>query len=77
YVRWSVKDNGIGMKPDELTRLFTKYFRASNAAVRSVQGTGLGLVITRSIVEMHGGQVMVESEYQQGSTFSFAIPITN
>ncbi|MBN2393869.1 MAG: GAF domain-containing protein [Anaerolineae bacterium] len=77
YVRWSVKDNGIGMKPDELTRLFTKYFRASNAAVRSVQGTGLGLVITRSIVEMHGGQVMVESEYQQGSTFSFAIPIAN
>jgi signal transduction histidine kinase len=77
YVRWSVKDNGIGMKPDELDRLFTKYFRASNAAVRSVQGTGLGLVITRSIVEMHGGQVMVESEYQHGSTFSFAIPIAN
>lgn len=75
YVRWSVKDNGIGMKPDELSRLFTKYFRASNAAVRSVQGTGLGLVITRSIVEMHDGQVMVDSEYQQGSTFSFAIPI--
>jgi signal transduction histidine kinase len=75
YVRWSVKDNGIGMKPDELSKLFTKYFRASNAAVRSVQGTGLGLVITRSIVEMHGGQVMVESEYQQGSMFSFAIPI--
>jgi len=77
YVRWSVKDNGIGMKPDELSRLFTKYFRASSAAVRSVQGTGLGLVITRSIVEMHGGEVMVESEYQQGSTFSFAIPIAN
>jgi len=77
YVRWSVQDNGIGMKPDELNRLFTKYFRASNAAVRSVQGTGLGLVITRSIVEMHGGQVMVESEHQKGSTFSFAIPIAN
>lgn len=77
YVRWSVKDNGIGMKPDELSRLFTKYFRASSAAVRSVQGTGLGLVITRSIVEMHGGEVMVESEYQHGSTFSFAIPIAN
>ncbi len=77
YVRWSVQDNGIGMKPDELSRLFTKYFRASNAAVRSVQGTGLGLVITRSIVEMHDGQVAVESEYQKGSTFSFAIPIAH
>jgi len=77
YVRWSVQDNGIGMKPDEVSRLFTKYFRGSDAAVRSVQGTGLGLVITRSIVEMHSGHVMVESAYQQGSTFSFAIPIAN
>ena len=77
YVRWSVNDNGIGMKPEEMNRLFTKYFRASNAAVRSVQGTGLGLVITRSIVELHDGQVMVDSEYQKGSTFSFAIPIAS
>jgi signal transduction histidine kinase len=75
YVRWCVKDNGIGMKPEELSCLFTKYFRASNAAVRGVQGTGLGLVITRSIVELHNGHVMVESEFQKGSTFSFAIPI--
>ncbi|MBN2003001.1 MAG: GAF domain-containing protein [Anaerolineae bacterium] len=74
YVRWSVQDTGIGMTPEELERLFTKYFRSSNAAVRSVQGTGLGLVITRSIIEMHGGQIWVESEYQKGSTFSFAIP---
>ena len=77
YVRWNVQDTGIGMTPEELNQLFTKYFRASNDAVLSVQGTGLGLVITRSIVEMHGGQVMVTSEYQKGSTFSFAIPIAN
>ncbi len=76
YVRWSVQDTGIGMTPEELERLFTKYFRSSNAAVRSVQGTGLGLVITRSIIEMHGGHIWVESEYQKGSTFSFAIPAT-
>ncbi len=74
YVRLSVQDTGIGMTPEELERLFTKYFRSSNAAVRSVQGTGLGLVITRSIIEMHGGHIWVESEYQKGSTFSFAIP---
>ena len=75
YVRWSVQDTGIGMTPEEQERLFTKYFRSSSAAVRSVQGTGLGLVITRSIIEMHGGTIWVESEYQKGSTFSFAIPI--
>jgi signal transduction histidine kinase len=74
YVRWSVQDTGIGMTPEELERLFTKYFRGS--AARKVQGTGLGLVITRSIVEMHGGEMMVDSEYQKGSTFSFAVPLT-
>ncbi len=75
YVRWSVQDTGIGMTPEEQERLFTKYFRASSAAVRSVQGTGLGLVITRSIIEMHGGRIWVESEYRKGSTFSFIIPV--
>ncbi len=75
YVRWSVQDTGIGMTQEEQERLFTKYFRASNMAVQNVQGTGLGLVITRSIIEMHGGEIWVESEYQKGSTFSFAVPI--
>ncbi len=75
YVRWSVKDTGIGMTEEDLEKLFTKYFRASNSAVRSVQGTGLGLVITRSIVEMHNGFVDVQSTYQKGSEFSFAVPI--
>lgn len=75
YVRWSVQDTGIGMTPEEQERLFTKYFRSSNTAVRSVQGTGLGLVITRSIIEMHNGHIWVESEYGKGSTFSFSIPV--
>lgn len=75
YVRWSVQDSGIGMTPDELERLFTKYFRSSNPAVRNVPGTGLGLAITRSLVELHGGQIHVASEVGKGSTFSFTIPV--
>jgi signal transduction histidine kinase len=58
----------------ERNQLFTKYFRSQRDAVRSVPGTGLGLVITQSIVEMHGGEVRVESELHQGSEFSFTVP---
>ena len=75
-VRWSVTDDGIGMTEEEVAQLFTKYFRSKRAAVRSVQGTGLGLVISRSIIEMHGGRLDVASAYGQGSTFSVTIPST-
>ncbi len=75
-VRWSVEDTGIGMTDEERSQLFTKYFRSQRDAVRSVPGTGLGLVITQSIVEMHGGEVSVESELHQGSTFSFSLPLS-
>ncbi len=74
YARWEVQDTGIGMTPEEQAKLFTKYFRSANPAVRSVPGTGLGLVITRSIIEMHGGTLSVQSEPNKGSTFSFTIP---
>lgn len=75
YVRWQVQDSGIGMTPEELEKLFTKYFRSSHPLVRSVRGTGLGLVITRSIVELHGGQISVASEAEKGSTFTVLLPI--
>ena len=75
-VRWSVRDTGIGMTEEERNQLFTKYFRSQRDAVRSVPGTGLGLVITQSIIQMHGGRVNVESELHQGSTFSFTVPIS-
>jgi len=74
-VNWQVSDNGIGMTQDEVSQLFTKYFRSKNDIVRNVQGTGLGLVITRSIVELHGGHMAVESESGVGTTFSFTLPV--
>jgi signal transduction histidine kinase len=76
FVLCSVADTGIGMSAEDQERLFkTKYFRADNPAVRSVPGTGLGLVITKSLVELHGGEIWVESELGKGSTFSFTIPV--
>lgn len=74
-VTWQVCDDGIGMTQDEVAQLFTKYFRSTNDAVRSIQGTGLGLVITRSIVELHGGHMAVESKSGVGTTFSFTLPV--
>ena len=71
----SVTDTGIGMSPEDQERLFTKYFRADHPGVHSESGTGLGLVITKSLVELHGGEIWVESELGKGSTFSFTIPV--
>lgn len=76
YVRWSVEDTGIGMSSKEMEMLFTKFFRADTPAVRDVKGTGLGLVITRSLVEMHDGHIRVQSESGEGSIFSFLIPVS-
>ncbi len=77
FVLCSVSDTGIGIGPEDQERLFTKYFRADDPAVRDVAGTGLGLVITKSLVELQGGEIWVESEVGKGSTFAFTIPGCN
>jgi len=77
FVRCSVSDTGIGMTQDEQNRLFTKYFRSQNPVVRGVPGTGLGLVITKSLVELQGGEIWVESEPGKGSTFTFTVPVAD
>lgn len=75
FVRCSISDTGIGMTTEEQQRLFTKYFRSQHPLVRSIPGTGLGLVITKSLVELQGGEIWVESEPGKGSTFTFTIPV--
>ena len=75
-VRVSVTDTGVGIPPEDLARLFDKFEQARSRATRSEKGTGLGLYITRQLVELHGGHINVESEVGQGSTFSFTIPTT-
>jgi len=72
-----VKDTGIGIAPEDQVHLFEKFYRVGRAETSDIEGTGLGLAIVKSIVEGHGGQVWVESEFGQGSTFGFALPIAS
>jgi signal transduction histidine kinase len=71
----SVADQGIGIAPEHLNRLFEKYFRVKSALGRRVVGTGLGLPIARTIVESHGGRIWAESKLGEGSTFYFTLPL--
>jgi PAS domain S-box-containing protein len=73
-VQIAVRDTGIGLSPDEVAQLFTRFFRAKHRTVQEAGGTGLGLAITRSLVAAHGGQITVQSSPGQGSTFSVTLP---
>jgi PAS domain S-box-containing protein len=72
-----ITDSGIGMSTDEQKKLFTKFFRAENPETIIAGGTGLGLWISRSLVEMHGGEILVMSKPRKGSTFTIKLPIKN
>ncbi|MCL4425391.1 MAG: cell wall metabolism sensor histidine kinase WalK [Firmicutes bacterium] len=72
-VRVAVKDTGVGIPPEELPFIWQRFYKVDRS--RSSEGTGLGLPITREIIEMYGGQIQVESKPGQGSTFSFTLPV--
>jgi PAS domain S-box-containing protein len=76
-VRVAVHDTGIGIAPEDLARLFTRFYRVDSSLTREIGGTGLGLSIVKSIVELHGGSVSVESTSGAGSTFAFTLPVAN
>ena len=71
----SVADQGVGIAPEHLNRLFEKFFRVKSSLGRHVVGSGLGLPIARTIVESHGGRIWAESQLQEGSTFYFTLPL--
>ncbi len=71
-----VKDNGIGISEEDQNKIFQKFFRSEDPKTREVNGTGLGLNITRSLVEMQGGKIWFESEFRKGTTFHFTIPVS-
>ncbi|MCE9646597.1 MAG: GAF domain-containing protein [Chloroflexi bacterium] len=70
-----VKDDGIGMSPEDQQKMFQKFFRSEDPKAREAPGTGLGLNITKSLVEMQGGRIWFESEFRKGTTFHFTIPV--
>ena len=73
---FEVEDTGIGIKPEDRARLFEKFYRGTHREAHEQRGTGLGLAIVRSIVDLHGGRVWVESVMNQGSTFHVEIPLS-
>jgi len=76
FVNISISDTGYGIAPDELPRIFDKFYRAKTEKTRSIVGTGLGLPIVKSIIEAHNGSVKVESKEGVGSTFYVRLPIS-
>jgi signal transduction histidine kinase len=77
FLQVSVADNGVGISAKDQERLFERFFRAESAAPPQASGAGLGLHITRSLVEMHGGRIWFESELGKGSTFHITFPIAD
>lgn len=74
-VQIAIKDNGIGILPGDQGKVFSQFFRADDELVTAVRGTGLGLNITKKLVELQGGEIRFISEHRQGSTFFFTLPI--
>ena len=74
-IRFSIQDTGIGLSPEAVAKLGTKFWRAEDDFTRSRPGTGLGFAITRSLVEQMGDGIHIDSEVGKGSTFSFGIPV--
>ncbi|MBI5149355.1 MAG: PAS domain S-box protein [Candidatus Omnitrophica bacterium] len=74
-VRLMVQDNGIGIAQEHLPKLFSKFYQAGERVASDISGTGIGLSICKEIVELHGGNIWVESEKDQGAKFIFNLPV--
>jgi signal transduction histidine kinase len=76
YIQFAIMDTGIGLKAENLERIFIPFEQADNSASRKYQGTGLGLSLVKRMVELHGGRIWAESQGEgKGSTFHFVLPL--
>lgn len=71
----AVADTGIGISAEDANRIFERFYRASDKRVERITGTGLGLTIAREVARLHGGDITVESQLDQGSTFTLTLPV--
>lgn len=74
HLQLSITDSGIGIKPEDQDRIFSEFEQVDNSYARRYEGTGLGLALTRRIVELHSGVISVQSEEEKGSTFTVTLP---
>lgn len=74
-LKFLIQDTGIGIPKEQQKRVFTNFFRGTNAIRAETEGTGLGLFIVKNIIEAHGGEIWFESEENKGSTFFFTLPV--
>lgn len=75
FIEISVSDTGIGIKKDDMQKLFKEFSQIESAYTKSHEGTGLGLILTKKMIELHGGRICVESVFGKGSSFCFVIPV--
>jgi signal transduction histidine kinase len=75
WVVLTVSDTGIGIPPEEQPRVFERFFRGEHPVVRQHPGRGLSLSIAKSLVDLHGGRIWVESEAGKGSAFHLTLPV--
>ncbi len=73
-VRVDVRDRGIGIPPDQLGRVFERFYRVNNSLAQTAQGTGLGLYLAHAVITAHGGRIWAENNPDGGATFSFVLP---
>jgi PAS domain S-box-containing protein len=75
WAKVSVKDEGIGIKPENISKLFDRYYRVENPNQRHISGFGIGLYLCSEIIQQHNGKISVESQPDVGSTFCFTLPL--
>ncbi len=76
HIEIGVADRGIGIEPEHLDHIFDRFYQVDSASTRKVGGSGLGLSISKAIIEAHGGRIWVESQPRVGTTFHFTLPLT-
>src|SRR5262249_10197474 len=75
WLLFIISDQGLGIAPEDLPRIWERFYRVDNTNTRRIGGTGLGLSITKALIELHGGRIWVTSEVGRGSSFFFTLPV--